>query len=207
MSLPYNSRRVSRLTVSAIANDPVQDSYELRDNTIHLVESCKYGDDIRARIGVFLAQHAGQESCQSLEMRVREEGFSTKYWALHPRHRSWSAKLQRPLRGSREKTNAEFAPGVDQFSAAKLCKVLLLTCKPNISSGPNWSSRACSSPRSGGSKKNSRQNPSDGSASSEVYVENQLWQRDETSWWAYFEEILVQLHDLRLEGFGSGLLG
>lgn len=128
----------------------------------------------------------------------------------HPAHKNPSERPQRPPRELHARTDVSFAPGmpvsVTSSNKEPQSPGDSLTCRLNVSSGLNASNRACSWPLLGGRRKNSLQNPSDGSKSSVAYSPVSTWHRankQET----YFEEGLVELDDLRLKGLGSTLLG
>lgn len=64
------------LTGLAVPDDSVQRSDELSKDTIDMVEAGQYNHDIGARVGVSLAQEAGQEDTQGLDMVSRSRQSS-----------------------------------------------------------------------------------------------------------------------------------
>jgi hypothetical protein len=60
------------LTTAAIAHDAIQNSHELGNNMVDLIEACQDRDDIRAGVCVLFAQDAGQEDRQGLKKSVSQ---------------------------------------------------------------------------------------------------------------------------------------
>jgi hypothetical protein len=70
------------LTVTAIANDDVQDRDKLGDDMVNFVKPSQDGDDIRARVCVFFAQNTSQEDRQCLRRDQQTSFFHEPHRAL-----------------------------------------------------------------------------------------------------------------------------